>query len=82
MAWIATVPPEEAKGTLKRIYAEAMARAGRVFNIVRLQSPRPKVLRASIQLYLQIMHGEESALSRAEREMIAVAVSRANNCFY
>lgn len=82
MAWISTVPPEEATGTLKRIYAEAVKRAGKVFQIIRLQSPRPGVLRASVQLYIQIMHGPDSGLSRAEREMIAVVVSRANQCFY
>jgi uncharacterized peroxidase-related enzyme len=82
MAWIATVPPEEATGTLKRLYAEAVKRAGRVFQIIRLQSPRPHVLRASVQLYVQIMHSPESGLSRAEREMIAVTVSAANRCFY
>jgi uncharacterized peroxidase-related enzyme len=82
MAWIETVPPEEATGTLKRLYAEAVRRAGKVYNVIRLQSPRPHVLRASIQLYQQIMHSPESGLSRAEREMIATTVSRVNGCFY
>jgi len=82
MAWIKTVPPEEATGTLKRLYDAAIQRAGRVYNVIRLQSPRPHVLRASVQLYTQIMHSPESGLSRAEREMIAVAVSKANGCFY
>ena len=82
MAWIKTVPPEEATGALKRLYEAAVERAGKVFNVVRLQSPRPHVLRASLQLYSQIMRSPESGLSRAEREMIAVAVSKANGCFY
>ncbi len=82
MAWIETVPPERATGTLKRIYGEAVRRAGKVYNVIRLQSPRPHVLRASIQLYRQIMHSPESGLSRAEREMIATTVSSVNGCFY
>jgi uncharacterized peroxidase-related enzyme len=82
MAWIETVAPEDATGTLARIYKAARNRAGRVFNVVRLQSPRPHVLRASMQLYQQIMFSPESGLSRAEREMIAVTVSRTNGCFY
>jgi len=81
MAWIETVSPERAEGALKRLYEEAVERAGRVYNVIRLQSLRPAVLRASVQLYSQIMKGE-SGLSRAEREMIAVVVSRANGCFY
>jgi alkylhydroperoxidase family enzyme len=38
-------------------------------------------MRASIGLYLAIMHGR-SGLSRARREMLAVVVSKANGCHY
>jgi len=81
MAWIKTIPPEEATGRLKAQYEAAIKRAGRVFNIVRLQSLNPRVLEASIELYKAMMFGP-SSLSRAEREMIAVVVSKANDCFY
>jgi len=82
MAWIETVDPAEAEGLLRRLYEAAARRAGKVFNVLRAQSPRPKVLRASTQLYLEIMHSAESGLSRAQREMIATAVSAANQCHY
>jgi uncharacterized peroxidase-related enzyme len=82
MAWIRTVPPGEATGLLKRLYDEALARAGKVFNVLRVQSLRPEVLRAGIALYQEIMLSPRSPLSRARREMIAVAVSRANGCHY
>lgn len=82
MAWIKTVDPSEATGTLKRLYAAALARAGKVFNIIRVQSPRPDVLRASTQLYTAVMHSPRSPLSRARREMIATAVSSWNHCHY
>jgi len=81
MAWIKTIPLEEATGRLKEQYETAIKRAGRVFNIVSLQSLNPLVLEASIELYKAIMFGP-SSLSRAQREMIAVAVSKANDCFY
>ena len=81
MAWIKTIPPEEATGRLKAQYEAAIKRAGRVFNIVRLQSLNPRVLEASIELYKAMMFGP-SSLSRAQREMIAVVVSKANDCFY
>jgi len=71
-----------AQGLLKRLYAAAIKRAGKVFNVIRLQSPRPEVLRISTQLYLEVMHSDKSPLSRARREMIATAVSRANDCHY
>ncbi|PYQ16896.1 MAG: peroxidase [Acidobacteria bacterium] len=82
MAWIRTVDPAGAEGLLKQIYDAAVRRAGKVFNVVRLQSLRPKVLRASTQLYLELMHAPEGALTRAQREMIAVVVSAANGCHY
>jgi len=82
MAWIKTVGPGEATGLLKRIYDDAVKRAGRVFNVVRLQSPRPHVLKSSLSLYTAIMFSPSSGLSRVEREMIATVVSRTNGCFY
>lgn len=82
MAWIRTIAPEEASGLLKRIYDEAVGRAGRVFNVLRIQSLRPEVLQAGVGLYEEVMLSPRSPLSRAQREMIAVVVSRANDCHY
>ncbi len=81
MAWIKTIAPEEATGELKRLYDQAVGRAGRVFNIVRVQSLNPPVLDASMKIYLAVMYGP-SSLSRAEREMLAMVTSWANDCFY
>ena len=81
MARIETVAPDEAKGLLASVYGAAVKRAGRVFNIVRLQSLNPPVLRAGMGLYMEAMFGE-SPLSRGQREMIATVVSRANDCHY
>lgn len=50
MAWTHTIVPGEAAGLLKRIYDEALARAGKVFHIVRLQGLRPEVLQAGLAL--------------------------------
>lgn len=82
MPWIKIVPPAEATGLLRQIYNAAVGRAGRVFNIISLQSPRPRVLRASTMLYSELMHSADSGLTRAQREMIATAVSRFNDCHY
>ncbi|MGH9431394.1 MAG: carboxymuconolactone decarboxylase family protein [Terriglobia bacterium] len=81
MAWIKTVEPEDADGALKAEYEKAIARAGRVFNILKIQSLNPETLRASMDLYLAVMR-KPSGLSRAEREMLATVVSWANHCFY
>ncbi len=82
MAWIKTVAPGDATGLLGRVYESATRRAGKVFNIIRLQSLRPRVLRGSTQLYMELMHNAEGGLNRAQREMIATVVSRTNGCFY
>lgn len=81
MAYIETIAPDDADGELKRLYDEAIRRAGRVYGILRLQSLNPPVLAASLELYKAVMFGP-SPLSRAEREAIAVTVSRSNDCFY
>lgn len=81
MAWIKTVEPEDAIGTLKKEYDLAVRRAGKVFNILKIQSLNPNTLHASMGLYLATMHAP-SGLSRTERELLAVVVSWANNCFY
>ena len=82
MAWIETIGPDRATGLLRRLYDAAVRRAGKVYNVVRVQSLRPRVLKESTHLYLEVMHSAESGLSRAQREMIATAVSRANDCHY
>jgi alkylhydroperoxidase family enzyme len=81
MAWISKVEPNEATGALKREYAEAIGRAGRVYEILKVQSLKPEYVSASVALYRSSMFGP-SKLTRAQREMIAVVVSAANRCHY
>jgi alkylhydroperoxidase family enzyme len=81
MAFIRLVPVAEATGLLKTHFDAALSRAGKVWNIVRLMSPNPEVLGASMGLYKAIMFGE-SPLTRAQREMLAVVTSVANGCHY
>ena len=81
MAHLRLTDVEEATGPLKAEYDAAVGRAGKVFNIVKAMSLRPGVLRSSMQLYRDVMFGR-SGLSRVERELLAVVVSRANDCHY
>ena len=82
MAWIRTVHEADATGIVKEEYDAAIARAGKIYNIVKLFSVRPKSMRAFIELYRVAMHDEESPLSRMQREMIATVVSKVNECRY
>ncbi len=81
MAWIEQVDDQQAAGLLEKIYADAKKRAGRVFNILKVQSLNPPTLRASMGLYMQTTQAA-SPVSRALREMIATVVSQANECHY
>ncbi|RMH02806.1 MAG: hypothetical protein D6702_07870 [Planctomycetota bacterium] len=81
MAWIRQIPDDEADGLLARIYADAVARAGRVWNIVRVQGLNPRQLRASLGLYASVMRTDTSLPPRL-CETLAVVVSRANGCHY
>jgi alkylhydroperoxidase family enzyme len=81
MPWIKTVGPADAKGRLKEIYDAAVRRAGRVFKIVEIMSLAPRALESSLDLYKAVMFGR-GELTRRQREMLAVVVSRENDCHY
>jgi uncharacterized peroxidase-related enzyme len=81
MPYLRLIDEDEATGVLKEEYDAGLERAGKVFNIVKAMSLRPRVLRRSMQLYREAMFGA-SGLSRIERELLAVVVSRANDCHY
>ena len=80
--WVQWVPDEAATGLLKQEYEAAVNRVGRVWNVVRAMSLNSGALSASIRLYSELVHRTTQRLGRAEREMIAVVVSQANNCHY
>jgi alkylhydroperoxidase family enzyme len=81
MAHLRLIEVEEATGELRLEYDAAIGRAGKVFNIVKAMSLNPAVLNAAMGLYRAIMFGP-SELSRADRELLAVVVSNANDCHY
>ncbi|WP_420447832.1 hypothetical protein [Candidatus Palauibacter sp.] len=81
MPHIETVAPDEARGLLAREYEKAVRRAGRVFNVIGIQSLNPPVMRASIQLYEALMLAP-GPLERDVREMLATVTSRELECFY
>ena len=82
MAWIETVEPGEATGQLKAYYDAAIQRSGKVYGIVKLMSPEPRTLQASMGLYMACVTHPKAPLPRWFRELIAVTVSRLNHCLY
>jgi alkylhydroperoxidase family enzyme len=81
VAYLRLIDVEEADGELRVEYDAAIGRAGKVFQIVKAMSLRPRALRAAMDLYREVMFGR-SELSRADRELLAVVVSCANDCHY
>ncbi len=66
---------------LKAYFAKCHEKLGMVPNVLRAYALRPEKLRMFSRMYNELMLGE-SGLSKLEREMIAVAVSAANRCYY
>jgi uncharacterized peroxidase-related enzyme len=81
MSYIEMVPESEATGELAELYRRYGNGDGTVDNVLKVHSLNPASLEAHCALYTQAMH-RPSPVSRAEREMVGVAVSRANGCGY
>ena len=82
MSWIKLPSFEEAREPLKEFWTWYRKRSsGSIANIMRIQALNPKALKAHYELYQSIMFGA-SSLSRKERELAAVVVSKANDCHY
>ena len=72
----AALPPDLAEAV-----AAVAERAGFTPNIFRAYAWRPEHLRAFLGYHDVLMRGA-SGLSRAERELVALAVSATNRCLY
>ncbi|MFW6053977.1 MAG: peroxidase-related enzyme [Persicimonas sp.] len=81
MSWIDVIFEADAQGKLAEVYERISGARGKVSNIMRVHSLNPKAMQAHMKLYLSVMFGK-SGLSREERELIATAVSVANDCPY
>jgi alkylhydroperoxidase family enzyme len=82
MAWIETIEEDAATSDLKTRYdAIRDPTSGQVDNIMRIHSLHPAGLDGHFALYTAVMRGTDT-LPRVDREMIAVVVSRINDCHY
>ena len=81
MSWIRVIEEDSATGDLKKAYEEVREKRGKISNIMRVHSLIPKAMLTHMELYLALMF-EKSGLSREERELLGVVVSRANRCEY
>lgn len=82
MSWIKTIPPEDASGKLKDIYAKISSPGSRVDNILQVHSLRPHTLEGHMKLYKNVLHHSGNTLPKWFLETIGVYVSILNNCSY
>ena len=81
MPFIQIIEPEEAEGQLKEIYDDLLQSRGKIAEVHKIQSLNPPTIMAHMDLYMKIMFGR-SPLKRYQREMVAVVVSKTNDCNY
>ncbi|MER8701502.1 MULTISPECIES: peroxidase-related enzyme [unclassified Mesorhizobium] len=73
--------PAELSDATKAYFTKCREKLGLVPNVLLAYAFDEKKLRAFTDMYNDLMLGE-SGLSKLEREMIAVAVSSVNHCYY
>ncbi|PLP56752.1 alkylhydroperoxidase [Mesorhizobium loti] len=75
------LPQAELSDATKAYFAKCEEKLGLVPNVLKAYAFDEKKLRAFTDTYNDLMLGD-SGLSKLEREMIAVAVSSINHCYY
>ena len=81
MAWIRMLEREEADGELGVLYDKLAPKGEPLDNVLKIHTLHPRSLSDHYELYKTLMH-RPGPLSRRERELVAVAVSSANQCHY
>tara|TARA_B100000927_G_C16369985_1_gene431057 strand:+ start:699 stop:944 length:246 start_codon:yes stop_codon:yes gene_type:complete len=81
MAFIKLFKFQESTGLLKKEYEKGLRRAGRIWNVLTIQSQTPEILKNSMNLYSSTMFGN-SNISRFDSELLAVVTSISNECEY
>ncbi len=79
--YIKIIDFDQAEGELKKIYEDLIESRGKLAEVHKIQSLNPESIVRHMDLYMTIMFGK-SPLKRAQREMMAVVVSAANDCEY
>ena len=82
IAWIKTIEPEDASGTLMQAYAKAKTPHGVVDNVMKAHSLRPRTMEGHLALYRSVLHAEDIVLPLWFLETVASYVSMINGCDY
>ncbi len=82
MAWIKTVPYEEATGRLKTLYDRVKGPEGAIDNILKAHSLRPHSMEGHMTLYKNVLYHSGNKLPSWFLESIGAYVSVLNGCTY
>ncbi len=81
MAWITTVPPEEARGKLAEAYAIQRSKLGYVSELTQLGSLYPELVATRLELYA-IVDATPSGVPEWVRRAVALLTSVLNRCLF
>jgi uncharacterized peroxidase-related enzyme len=81
LPFINVINENEATDELKNLYDKIKSTRGKLSNIMKIHSLMPETMIKHLELYTAIMFSKTN-LSREEKEILAVVVSKSNNCAY
>jgi len=82
MAWIKTIPFDQAAGRLRQLYERIKGPQDKVDNILMLHALRPHTLEGHMKLYKNVLHHSGNTLPKWFLEVLGVYVSLLNGCGY
>lgn len=82
MAWIETVPYEDAEGKLKILYERVKGPGNNVDNIMMMHSLRPHTMEGHMAIYKYVLHHSGNTVPKWFLETLGVWVSSLNQCGY
>ena len=82
MAWIETVPYEDAEGKLKTLYERVKGPGNNVDNIMMMHSLRPHSMEGHMAIYKYVLHHSANTVPKWFLETLGVWVSSLNQCDY
>jgi len=82
MAWIETVPYEDAEGKLKTLYDRVKGPDNNVDNIMMMHSLRPHTMEGHMAIYKYVLHHSGNTVPKWFLETLGVWVSSLNQCGY
>ena len=82
MTWIQTIPCDEAKGRLRKLYERVTGPDNNVDNIMMAHSLRPHSMEGHMAIYKNVLHHSGNSIPKWFLETVGVATSMLNVCDY